>query len=58
MNCLDVVWGIVPKSSIHPSGVNVIGYDFAVISEFVAADSTAGMLSNDFLIQQFPHLGW
>jgi hypothetical protein len=52
---LNIVGMIVPPRSAHASGINVIGYGVAVVSEFFIVDRTLAVLGHNLLVQLLSH---
>ena len=46
---------VVPPGGAHAAGIDVIGYDVAVVGEFFIADRTVPILDHSRLVQQFSH---
>ena len=55
VHCLNVLRMVVSSRSSHPSRVNMIGHDVAIVGERHLANSTLPVLLNYFSIEQFPH---
>ena len=56
MDCLDIFRMVVSPSPSHAFGLDVVGYDLAVIREGNQADCTFPFLVGDLSVQQLPHL--
>ena len=58
MDCLDIVGVVISPRPSHTFGLDVLGHDFAVISESCSADCALPVLLNNLSVQQLPHLCW
>lgn len=56
MDGLNIVRVIVPPSSARAFGMDMIGYDVAIVSELLLAESADALLGDDLPIQELPHL--
>jgi hypothetical protein len=55
VHCLNVLRMVVSARSAHPSRVNMIGHDVAIVGERYLANGALPVLLNYFSIEQFPH---
>jgi hypothetical protein len=55
VRCLNVLRMVVSARSYHPSRVNTIGHNVAIVGEHYLANSASPVLLNYFPIGQFPH---
>jgi hypothetical protein len=56
VNSLNIVRMIVSPRSSHPSGVDVVRDNVAIVSELRTAESAFPDLRHDLSVEQFPHL--
>jgi hypothetical protein len=55
VQCLNVLRMVVSSRPSHPSRINVVGHDVAIVGERHLADSALPVLLNNFSIEQLPH---
>jgi hypothetical protein len=55
VHCLNVLRMVVAARSSHPSRINVVGHDVAIVGEHHLANGALPVLLNYFSIEQFPH---
>jgi hypothetical protein len=55
VNSLNVVRVIVSPRPSHAAGIDVIGYDVAVVAELFIAESALAVLGHNLLVQQLSH---
>ncbi len=51
MNPLDIVWMIVPPSSTHAFGLDVVGHNLVVIREGCVPDRAFAILLDDLSVE-------
>jgi hypothetical protein len=52
---LDILRVIVSVGTAHPSRINMIGHDVAIITKFFEANRAFPVLLDDLPLQQLPH---
>jgi hypothetical protein len=52
---LNVLRMVVSPCPSHAAGIDVIGYDVAIVAELFIAESALAVLVNNLLVQQFAH---
>ena len=53
---LNVVRVVVPPSTAHAAGMDVVGYHVAVIGELFLAEGADALLGDDLPVEELPHL--
>lgn len=55
VDSLNVVRMIVPPRSSHAAGMDVVGYDVAIIGEWFVAEGAYAILLGDLPVEELPH---
>jgi hypothetical protein len=58
MGGLDVGLVVIALDSVHPSGLDMVGHDFARVGKRLMADSAAIFLLQNFFRQKPSHGRW
>jgi hypothetical protein len=56
VDSLDVFRVIISPRTAHPAGMDMVGYDVAIIRELSAADAAFTSLGDDLSSEQLTHL--
>ena len=57
VDSLNVVGMIVSPRASHATGIDVVGYDVAIVGELFLAESALAVLGGNLSVHQLPHLG-
>jgi len=55
MDCLNILRVVVPPCPAHAAGMDMVGYDVAIISEHFVTEGALATLGGNLPVEEFPH---